>query len=75
MAEKKAIEKLNYEEAFAELQEIVAALETDEHALEEALALFERGQALARCCAELLEEADLKVQELTDSGDLKEFEE
>lgn len=75
MAEKKAIEKLNYEEAFAELQEIVAALETDEHALEEALALFERGQALAQRCAELLEQADLKVQELTDSGELREFEE
>ena len=75
MAEKKTIDKLNYEAAFAELQEIVSALETDEHALEEALAFFERGQALAQRCAELLEQADLKVQELTESGELKEFEE
>lgn len=75
MAEKKAIDKLNYEEAFAELQQIVAALETDERALEEALALFERGQSLAQRCAELLDQADLKVQQLTEGGNLKDFEE
>ena len=74
MVEKKAIEKLDYEQAFAELQEIVAALETDDYALGEALALFERGQALAQRCAELLEQVDLKVQELKERGDLKEFE-
>ena len=63
--ETKSIEKLTYEEAYAELEGIVSALESGELALEEALALFERGQLLTRRCAELLDKAELKVQKLS----------
>ena len=73
MAEKKPIHQLNFEEALAQLQDIVTAMEKDENALREALDLFERGQALAQRCADLLEQADLKVQELSSSGELKDF--
>lgn len=59
------VEQLSYEQAFAELEQIVAALESEEHPLEQALSLFERGQALARYCAALLDQADLKVQQLS----------
>ena len=62
-----AIEDLTYEQALNELEGIIQDLESDEHTLEQTLAMFERGQALARHCAKLLEEAELKVQEL--SGD------
>ena len=58
MAEKKPVAELNYEQAFEELQEIVAALEEGAHTLDESLALFERGQALAQHCGQLLEQAD-----------------
>ena len=58
------IEVLTYEEAFAELETIVAALESGEHPLEESMSLFERSQALTRRCVELLDQAELKVQEL-----------
>lgn len=71
----KPVEKLTYEEAFAELETIVDALEGDaaQNPLEEAMALFERGQALARRCSELLNGAEVKVREL--SGDeLTDFE-
>ena len=44
---------------------IVTALETGDQPLEEALALFERGQLLTKHCAELLAKAELKVQELS----------
>jgi len=54
----------NYEKAFAELQEIVTKLESGEIPLEEALALFERGQALAKTCAGLLDKAELRIREL-----------
>ncbi len=64
----KPVEELTYEEAFTELEGIVSALEGEQKALEESLALFERGQALMRRCAGLLEEADLKVQQLTANG-------
>ncbi len=72
--EVKPITKMTYEEAFRELETIVAALETGEQPLQEALALFERGQGLTRHCATLLDEADLKVSRL--SGEkLEPFEE
>jgi exodeoxyribonuclease VII small subunit len=58
------IQSLTYEKAFAELEEIVYGLETNEKTLEEAIALFERGQALAKYCAGLLDQAELKVQTL-----------
>ncbi len=64
-SETRPIEKLTYEEAFAELEEIVASLESGEQPLEEALSLFERGQKLSKHCTELLAKAELKVQELS----------
>jgi exodeoxyribonuclease VII small subunit len=65
LASQVPVEQLSYEQAFAELEQIVAALESEEHPLEQALSLFERGQALARYCAALLDQADLKVQQLS----------
>ncbi len=63
--EAKPIEKLTYEDAYAELEQIVDLLESGDQPLEEALSLFERGQKLTRHCAELLARAELKVQELS----------
>jgi exodeoxyribonuclease VII small subunit len=62
----KSVEELSYEEALAELEEIVSALEGDasRNQLEEAIKLFERGQALAARCSELLEAAELKVKQV-----------
>ena len=62
--EPKPIDGLTYEEAFAELETIMAALESGERPLEESMTLFERGQALTKRCAELLDKAELKVQAL-----------
>ena len=66
------IDQLNYEAAFKQLEEIVAELETEEKSLEDALALFERGQELARRCTELLDGAELRVKVLSGST-LREF--
>lgn len=60
----KAVEELTYEEALAELEEIVSALEGGQNKLEEAIKLFERGQALAGRCGVLLEAAELKVRQV-----------
>lgn len=59
------IQVMNFETAFTALQENVAKLESDELTLEESLKLYKRGQALARRCAELLEEAELQVSTLS----------
>jgi exodeoxyribonuclease VII small subunit len=61
----KPVEDLTYEEAFAELETIVNALEGEQNPLEEAMSLFERGQALVERCGELLDGAELKVRELS----------
>jgi exodeoxyribonuclease VII small subunit len=63
----KAVGALSYEKAFEELQQIVAALEGEPGSLDEAMALFERGQALVKRCTQLLDEAELRVRQL--SGD------
>jgi len=62
MTEITPLEELSYEQALAELDNIVAELENSERTLEETLRLFERGQALASYCVELLDKAELKVQ-------------
>jgi len=72
-ASPKPVEELTYEEAFAELETIVNAIEGEQNPLEEAMTLFERGQALVKRCGELLEEAELKVRELS-GGQLSDFE-
>ena len=60
----KNVENLSYEEALAELEQVVSALENEQGQLEEALRLFERGQALAARCGVLLEAAELKVKQV-----------
>jgi len=70
----KAVEDLTYEEALAELEGIVEALEGEQNPLDEAMKLFERGQALIVRCGRLLESAQLKVQKLAGES-LVDFEE
>ena len=60
----KPVEELSYEEALAELEEIVSALEGEQNQLEESIKLFERGQQLAAHCGVLLESAELKVKQV-----------
>jgi exodeoxyribonuclease VII small subunit len=67
------IEELSYEEALSELEEIVAALESGDQSLNISLALYERGQGLAGYCAGILDQADLKIQQLV-GGELVDFE-
>ncbi len=62
----KPVEELAYEEAMAELEKIVSTLEGDQKSLDQAMQLFERGQALAARCNALLEDAQLKIQKLTE---------
>jgi exodeoxyribonuclease VII small subunit len=65
-------EEMTYEEAFQELKDLVERLEAQDLQLEEGLALFERGQSLAKRCEHLLEEAEIKIKQITvsDSGEV-----
>jgi exodeoxyribonuclease VII small subunit len=70
----KPVDQLAYEAALAELEGIVAALENEQRSLDESMSLYERGQALLKRCTELLDQAELKVTQLSGSDlvDLKE---
>lgn len=67
------IGELTYEQAYRQLEEIVSMLETSEYSLEVSLRLFERGQNLARYCSEQLDQAELKVKQVSGES-LVEFE-
>jgi exodeoxyribonuclease VII small subunit len=58
------VETLAYDDAFAELQRVVAALEAGGGSLEATIAQYERAVALQRRCERLLGEAELRVQQL-----------
>ncbi|MCH7609173.1 MAG: exodeoxyribonuclease VII small subunit [Chloroflexi bacterium] len=68
MAQPKSPDKMRFEEAFEELATLVGKLESGDLKLEESLAMFERGQALAERCSQLLEEAEITLSQL--QGDL-----
>ena len=68
------LSSFTFEEALAELESLVARLEEDELTLDESLALFERGQALAELCDGKLEAAALRVEQLTEHGEIVEVE-
>jgi exodeoxyribonuclease VII small subunit len=59
------MENLSFEEAFTELEEVVQQLEAGDLTLDQAMALFERGMALAVHCNARLDTAELRVQQLT----------
>ncbi|MFQ5921420.1 MAG: exodeoxyribonuclease VII small subunit [Anaerolineales bacterium] len=72
MAELKSPDEMRFEEAFEELAALVGKLEAGDLELEESLGLFERGQALAERCSQLLEEAEMTLRQLApDEGDLE----
>jgi exodeoxyribonuclease VII small subunit len=59
-----SIEDLSFEEALAELQALVKALEKGDSKLEEAIRAYERGAALKRHCEKKLREAQEKVDRI-----------
>ena len=61
----------DFEAAIAELESIVKKLEDGDLALEQSLALYERGVQLSRYCHSRLEEAERRIEILTDRGELK----
>jgi exodeoxyribonuclease VII small subunit len=64
MSKPKAPDQMDFEQAFEELQALVRQLEQGELPLEDSLRLFERGQALAARCNQLLDEAQLRLRKL-----------
>jgi exodeoxyribonuclease VII small subunit len=63
---------LDFESALAELERIVAKMESGEQTLEEALTAFQRGVELTRACQQGLKDAEQRVEKLVrEGGELK----
>jgi len=62
---------LSFEKALAELEAIVAKLESGNVPLEESIALYARGEALKARCDTLLKDAEARVEKITLGADGK----
>ncbi|MFM7211985.1 MAG: exodeoxyribonuclease VII small subunit [Actinomycetota bacterium] len=67
-AEKGSPEQLSYEDARAQLADIVATLEAGDSTLEQALDLWERGEQLAAACTRWLDGAQARLDRAEDAG-------
>ena len=61
----------DFESALAELESIVKTLEDGQLPLEQSLERFERGIALSRFCHRRLEDAERRVELLTERGETR----
>lgn len=61
----------DFEAALAELDALVKKLEEGDLPLEQSLALYERGVQLSRFCHARLEDAERRIEILSERGDLK----
>lgn len=68
------IKDLRFEEAFAQLEEALDEMRQDGLALDRALALYERGVQLSVRCDQLLEKAELRVNQVTPGGAIGPYE-
>ena len=59
----------SFEELSKELEEVVARLERGDVPVDDAIALFERGEELHKACVERLESARLRIEELAADED------
>lgn len=61
----------DFESAIAELESIVTRLEQGDLPLEQSLGLFERGVQLSRFCHAKLEDAERRIEILTERGEVR----
>jgi exodeoxyribonuclease VII small subunit len=61
----------DFESALSELESLVKTLEDGTLSLEQSLELFERGVQLSRYCHTRLEQAERRIEVLSEQGDAK----
>ncbi|MEQ8524359.1 exodeoxyribonuclease VII small subunit [Gracilimonas sp.] len=65
MAEK---ERLSFEEALKKLESIVEQLEDEEITLEDSVKLYEEGVKMSKFCTEILEQAELRIEQVNEAN-------
>ena len=69
MADEKPIEEMSFEEALAELEAVVRALEDGKVPLERSIDLYERGETLRKHCDTRLKAAEMRVEKIVAQGE------
>jgi exodeoxyribonuclease VII small subunit len=59
------VKRMPFERAIEELESIIKRLEEGKVALEESVAIYERGELLKARCEELLQQAEARVEKIT----------
>lgn len=59
------IEKLSFEQALAELEQIVKTLESGNIELDKSIVQYERGEKLKQYCSQKLQEAEQRVEKIS----------
>ena len=68
------MDKLDFEEALKNLEDIIENLETGEVPLSDLVDQYEQGTKLLKICHERLNEAELKIEKLQEKSDQPLFE-
>lgn len=64
---------LSLEQAFAQIEEVIGSLESEEITLEESFAQYHRGMDLLAQCNETIDRVEKKVLKINEDGGLDEF--
>lgn len=64
-----AVDEMSFEQAMAELEQVVGQLERGDVALEASIGLYDRGAKLKAHCEKKLKEAEEKVAAITLDGE------
>ncbi|MEQ9264085.1 MAG: exodeoxyribonuclease VII small subunit [Balneolaceae bacterium] len=62
-------ERPSFEEALKELESIVSKLENEDITLEDSVKLYEKGVHLSHFCNEILEQAELRIEQVNEAQD------
>jgi exodeoxyribonuclease VII small subunit len=62
----------NFEKSFSQLQQLIQKLENSELPLDEALQLYEEGKRLSALCSSILENAQLRLTQLSEASTTQE---
>lgn len=71
--ENKTEQALSLEDAFAQIEEVISRLETEEITLEESFSAYNQGMALLAKCNETIDQVEKKVLKVNEDGGLDEF--
>ncbi|MEL6887337.1 MAG: exodeoxyribonuclease VII small subunit [Pseudomonadota bacterium] len=63
------VDEMSFEEAMAELEQVLGQLERGDVALDDSISLYERGALLKKRCETKLREAEEKVAAITTDAD------